>query len=49
MSGTALAALIQGGASLAGTGMNIASSWYNRQNDLELLKYQNQWNSPVEQ
>ncbi len=42
MSGAGLATLL-------GAGVNLASSWYNRKNDMELLQYQNKWNSPVEQ
>lgn len=43
------AALISGAGSIIGTGINAGVSWKNRQNDLELLQYQNRYNSPLEQ
>ena len=36
-------------ASLIGAGVNAGVNYYNRQQDLSLLKYQNEWNSPVNQ
>ena len=40
------AALIAGGASIVGSGINAGVSMYNRNNDLQLLQYQNEYNSP---
>lgn len=37
---------LAGLATLAGAGANFLSSYVNRQNDLALLKYQNEYNSP---